>query len=381
MLFEDPYKNIHGQTVPTPGDATAIDPLGRKNKTPRSVNNSQNAQNKAVGIFIFFFLIIPIFIAVATIFFEELDARNNVRGDSLGDNGELDKYYKQLSQLKDTYKIEEIADGFSFDSSNIKFTPTSELIPYSVVRNDTLTIREVNYPSNNITVDSEWKYTGDNLGLLEDECLEDVESQCVVISDAIDLDGTEHVLTRKSDIDNPNRGYSTYNLYYRMAGKLITITYEPIAINHQPQTDSINMLSKIYNTLSRNDDLPDVFQMAARLDMPLNKKIPSSSNVEFINFASRYISFTTDASSTNETYVFTMAYVSCNKSQDSLVYKEGDTEIYQIVNPGYSTFSIAEKDRPYCYNVVAKYFTDTENKMVSNAEELLQAFDTLSDRL
>lgn len=380
MLFEDPYKNIHGQTVPTPGDATAIDPLGRKNKTPKPTS-SQDAQGKAVGIFIFIFLIIPIFVAIATVFFEEMDVRDKIREDNPGDSGELDKYYKQLSQLKDTYKIEEIADGFSFDSGKIKFTPTSELIPYSVQRNDTLTIREVNYPSNNITVEAEWKYTGTNLGLLEDECLDDVESQCVVISDAINMDGTEHVLTRKSDIDDPDRDYSTYTLYYKMAGELITIVYEPIAIDHQPQADSVKMLSKIYDTLSENDDLPDVFQMASRLDMPLGKKIPSSSDVEFINFASRYVSFTTDDTSTNRTYVFTMAYTSCDRSQSQMVYKEGDTEIYQIAYSNYSTFVISERDTPYCYNTIAKYYTDTENVVLTNVKELIEAFDTLSDRL
>ncbi len=60
MLFNDPYKNIHGYTVSMPDDSSPIDPLGRKvkvNNTRPARTNQSNNGGAAVGVLLFFMLI------------------------------------------------------------------------------------------------------------------------------------------------------------------------------------------------------------------------------------------------------------------------------------------------------------------------------------
>ena len=374
MLFEDPYKNIHGHTVPTPGESTAIDPLGRPTAAQKQAKR-QKTQNNAAAIFVIVFLfVLPVF---AVVFFILHDEYHNSNSRTDDDDIADQRIVKILDNLKDSYTLDEIANGFSFDSYNIKFTPTSEFVPLFVQHNDTFKLREVKHPSNQIFIHAEWQYGGSTLDKYKDACLEDTANQCTLINNGINLDQSKYLLARRRDFTYNNGEYYIYTLYYTLTSNLITISYEPVSANYQTEQESINSLNSIINTLSLNHDTPDVSLMAEYLDLPFNKKIPDSDDIVIIDFASRYVTFTTKRSrATQEQYRFTVYYKSCSEMEEDADYVKDGFSIYPTTNRQHKTFTITEPSRPYCFEIEAK-LGQTE---ITSVEDFLEAYDTLSDR-
>ena len=374
MLFNDPYKNIHGYTVSMPDDSSPIDPLGRKvkvNNTRPARTNQSNNGGAAVGVLLFFMLIfiVPI---IFTALVEEMDIRNK-SGDIGYDDG-TNKLLDIIHNIKSSYTFDEIAKGFGLSDFNIKFTPTDEFQPLSVVQGDVLALRQKNHSLNFIEVIITDNYSK-NVDLIEDDCAEDTENHCSVVDDFSGIDG-KYVLTHKAD--------SVYDLYYTIGVNLIDIHLEPYEEDSQSQDAAFNILRGVYGTLSKNEDTPGVFQMAAHLEMPLNKKVPLDSDITFISFDQNYIHFTTKvANSILDQYDFTVYHRSHRSYFTKADYAENGIKIYAHNDEQRAEYIVQEvgnTTRDYIFEV--RYLSASDgDRPLADVDEFLDAYETLSTKL
>ena len=374
MLFNDPYKNIHGYTVSMPDDSSPIDPLGRKvkvNNTRPARTNQSNNGGAAVGVLLFFMLIfiVPI---IFTALVEEMDIRN--KSDDIGYDDGTNKLLDIIHNIKSSYTFDEIAKGFGLSDFNIKFTPTDEFQPLSVVQGDVLALRQKNHSLNFIEVIITDNYSK-NVDLIEDDCAEDTENHCSVVDDFSGIDG-KYVLTPKAD--------SVYDLYYTIGANLIDIHLEPYEEDSQSQDAAFNILRGVYGTLSKNEDTPGVFQMAAHLEMPLNKKVPLDSDITFISFDQNYIHFTTKvANSILDQYDFTVYHRSHRSYFTKADYAENGIKIYAHNDEQRAEYIVQEvgnTTRDYIFEV--RYLSASDgDRPLADVDEFLDAYETLSTKL
>ena len=381
MLFNDPYKDIHGYTVSMPDDSSPIDPLGRKVKVdktqPVRVNKSNNG-GAAVGILLFFMLIFIMPVIFMT-FMEEMDLRDT--STNVGSPDDTNKLLNIISNIKSDYTFDEIAEGFGLSGFNIKFTPTDEFQPLSVSQGDALLLRQKDHPLNFIEVVIADNYSK-NIYLIEDECNEDTKNQCSIVDNFSGIKD-DYVLTRKVDSASPKRN-NIYDLYYMIGANLIDIHLEPYDVNSQSQDAVFDILRGVYDTLFRNDYTPNVFQMAAHLHMPLNKAVPLDSDITYISFDQKYIHFTTKApESVLNQYDFTLYHRDHRKYSATPDYVGNGIVIYAHIDEQRAEYIVQETSnnkRDYIFEV--RYLSESDgDRPLADVDEFLDAYETLSTKL
>ncbi len=301
-----------------------------------------------------------------------MDIRNK-SGDIGYDDG-TNKLLNIIHNIKSSYTFDEIAKGFGLSDFNIKFTPTDEFQPLSVVQGDVLALRQKNHSLNFIEVIITDNYSK-NVDLIEDDCAEDTENHCSVVDDFSGIDG-KYVLTRKAD--------SVYDLYYTIGANLIDIHLELYEEDSQSQDAAFNILRGVYDTLSKNEDTPGVFQMAAHLEMPLNKKVPLDSDITFISFDQNYIHFTTKvANSILDQYDFTVYHRSHRSYFTKADYAENGIKIYAHNDEQRAEYIVQEvgnTTRDYIFEV--RYLSASDgDRPLADVDEFLDAYETLSTKL
>lgn len=380
MLFNDPYKDIHGYTVSMPDDSSPIDPLGRKVKVDKTqpVRAKQSTNGgAAVGILLFFMLvfIMPI---IFTAFVEETDIRD--KPVDVTYDGGTSKLFNIIKNIKSSYTFDEITKGFSLSGFNIKFVPTDEFQPLSVAQGDALALRQKDHPLNFIEViitDNYFK----NIYLIEDECNEDTKNQCSIVNNFSGIKD-DYVLTHKVDSASPKRN-NIYDLYYIIGTDLIDIHLEPYEKDSQGEDAAFNILRSVYDTLSRNEDTPGVFQMAAHLYMPLDKKVPLDSDITFISFDQKYIHFTTKVpESVLDQYDFTLYYRDHRKYSAKPDYVGNSIKIYAHNDEQRAEYIVQETSnnkRDYIFEV--RYLSASDgDRPLADVDEFLDAYETLSTK-
>ena len=167
---------------------------------------------------------------------------------------------------------------------------------------------------------------------------------------------------------------------------LVEISFSPYTNTPRDDAKYVPILKIVRNTLTEGDDTPDIDDMITRLELPMNKKIPSISHIASIDFPEG-IKFNTKATDgSNDTYEINVVYAPASKTglqeidrdseMDMIIYKTNGGRTYFVFHQGSSKNEYYISIDRYLYHVDKG---QEPRKNLSTKEELIEALSTLED--
>lgn len=376
MLFEDPYKNIHGQTVDTPGYTyDSLDHLSVHKQNPGNFNSKRtdNLLGSTVAVVIFIVIIstiVPIIFSTSWV---------DTSGDSLINH--TYSHYGDRDNTQNYYKLPEIANKFGLAGRTVNFTATQDVQPTFLSPDGRLGIK---YHGQARTVFLQIIITPYGMGkinTLRTNCANDSTGNCVVIDNEYHESDLFDVIIHKNE-----KSMSDYIYYVAISTTLVEIRFNPYTNAPRDDAEFIPILKAVRNTLSEGDSTPDIDEMIAKLELPLNKKMPTLNNTFNINFPNN-IQFDTNATDgSNDTYEFKIAYMPTSKNGLQEVDRDEDMDmIIYKTNSGKTYFIFHQGDSKNEYYITIDRFSyrasqgQDPHKNISTKEEFIEALDTLAD--
>ena len=376
MLFEDPYKNIHGQTVDTSGYTyDSSNNLSAHKQNPSNFNN-KNSQNALKSIVIIIIFVVITFSLFPALFLFVID---DIPGNSLVNH--TYSTYGEKDDLLDNYTLQEIAKKFSLADRTVTFTATHYVEPAYLTRDGSLGIR---YRSQAGMVFLTIKTTPYGIGKINSiraNCTKDTTNNCVIINNEYHESDLFDVIIYKTE-----NGMNDYIYYVAISTTLVEIRFNPYTNATREDAKYIPILKMVRDTLTNDSDTPDIDEMITKLELPMNKKIPSIDIIADINFPEKIRINTKATDGSNDTYDVEVTYTPASKT--GLKEVDKDTEMDMVVyktNGGrtYFVFHQGDSKNEY-YLTIDRYLYRVEKGQeprinISSKEELIEALNTLSN--
>ena len=363
MLFEDPYKNIHGQTVDTPNMSTSSSNQPSFHMREASDVNTEAVGNaiKSVVVIIIFFSIFAMGASMIVSFFndvnEDIPKINHTTG-----------YYGGAEPQRENYAVNEIGEKFSFANETVTFTETDSIKAQLIYNNIVYVTSKTESGRFTLTA----KATPDGfaqIALYRSRCFSDKSINCEVINN--EYHKTDHLETI---VYETNGDTSNYTYYFAAGYTMVELSFS--ADSHITRDDAkyIPIIKEVRNSFSKGDGTPDAFEMATKLDLPMDKKIASKDDVSIIDLSTKQVIFRSDTYNfivTYDTFTSRSATVLIDQDKDMsllILKRSNDDNTYYVFNNGDKSknyYMIVEQKQPY--------------KLLTTKEELLEALATLAD--
>ena len=290
-------------------------------------------------------------------------------------------YYMDDDNLQDHYTLQEIAKKFSLADRTVTFTATHYVEPAYLTRDGSLGIRYRSQAGMVFLAIKTTPYGIGKINAIRANCTKDTTNNCVIIDNEYHESDLFDVIIYKTE-----NGMNDYIYYVAISTTLVEIRFNPYTNATREDAKYIPILKMVRDTLMNDSDTPDIDEMITKLELPMNKKIPSIDNIADISFPEKIRINTKATDGSNDTYDIEVTYTPASKTglqevdkdseMDMVVYKTNNGRTYFVFHQGDSKNEYYLTIDRYLYRVDKG---QAPRINISSKEELIEALNTLSN--